>query len=270
MSTFYKLTTRIAPTVLLLVSALTASIVQAKERSPEDEKLLKVLQDKAFRNSDRALYGKQKDRSRAFFSDELNNWVTLYLNGDMVASQKIWANILKNIGTNSDIKWFLDRVAQRIEIDTCDTDHQIAPVKLLQDLHEQTVKSVGANHPFVAYTYDSLSNYYEGIKDYKTCEPYRIKALEIRKKNYGPRDDKISKSYALLGRHYYECGNYKKAQDCLNKALAMSPGHDEATKYLKWTNTKLRSMVNAQSQQQPQSKAQPKSQSQSKSQSHSK
>lgn len=242
MGAFYRQMARTmyAPTVLLLVTALSAACVHAKERSPEDEKLLKILQDKAFKNSDRALHRPQKDRSRAFFSNDLNSWVTLYLKGDTAASQKVWAGILKNMGTDTDIKWFLDRVAQRLEIDTCDTDHQIAPVKLLQDLHSQTIKAMGANHPFVAYTYDSLSNYYEGVKDYKTCEPYRIKSLEIRKKQYGPKDDKVSKSYVLLGRHYYECGNYKKAQECLTKALSISPGHDEGLKYLKWTNTKLK------------------------------
>ncbi len=228
----------------MIVAALIAAspmAVSAKERSPEDEKLLEIFTKKAFKDTDRMTRkGAKKERSRAFYSSELQTWVSFYLKGKTLESEKVWARILKDISPDKDIKWFLDRVAQRIEIDTCDTDHQIPPIKLLTDLHWQTKKAVGENHPFVAHTYDAMANYYEGAKDYKTCEPYRIKALEIRKKYFGPDDERVAKSYCRLGRHYYESGNYKKALDSLNKAIAIDPKSDETQKYLKWVKTKIK------------------------------
>lgn len=234
--------------MLIATTALVPFIVIvpacAKERSAEDEHLIEIFTKKAFKDTDK-IKKRKKDRSRAFFSDELNHWVNLYVAGKTAESEKVWAKILKGIAYDRDIKWFLDRVAQRVEIDTCDTDHQIAPVKLLRDFLSQTQKAVGEYHPFTAYTYDLLSNYYEGMKDYKTCEPYRLRALEIRKKCFGPSDEKVAKSYQVLGRHYYERGDMNKAKDSLTKALAIKPDSDETQKYLKWVNSKLKPQTKA-------------------------
>ena len=79
----------------------------------------------------------------------------------------------------------------------------------------------GLNHSVTATAYHDLGETYWYLCDYSTSLEYNQKALDIRLKVLGEKNDKTAESYNDLGLVFYALGDYDKAFELISKAMTI-------------------------------------------------
>ena len=82
-------------------------------------------------------------------------------------------------------------------------------------------KTLGAEHPDVATSYNSIGGIYDSQGDYPKALEYYSKALDIREKTLGAEHPNVATSYNNIGNVYDSLGDYPKALEYYLKDLTI-------------------------------------------------